>query len=97
MKRIKQMNNADGDADANADTDADCTAMKTALERVLAAKEARRKLAAKLPIHEKIKIVIRMQEMAAPILKARGKRAGGWKKDSRKDTKEKKFTADEAD
>ena len=53
--------------------------MKTAMEKVLAAKAARRRRLAALPVPEKIKILVRMQKMAAPLLKAQGREAFVWK------------------
>ena len=48
------------------------------LTRVLAAKEQRRKALARLPFPEKVQAVIRLQEMVAPILRARGKMVQAW-------------------
>ncbi|MCF7809684.1 hypothetical protein K9N50_01710 [bacterium] len=53
--------------------------MSSASERVFAAKSARHKRLAKLPIHEKVRILIQMQKVAAPILKKRGKEVRVWK------------------
>lgn len=47
--------------------------------RLLKAKEARRIHLARLPFPEKVKAVVRLQEMAAPLLRARGRRAAVWK------------------
>lgn len=44
------------------------------LEASLAAKKERRLALARLPYDEKMKILIEMQKMAAPILRARGKK-----------------------
>jgi hypothetical protein len=49
------------------------------LKQILAGKERRREELARLPIEEKIRVVIRLQEMAAPILRARGKPIRCWK------------------
>ena len=49
------------------------------LTRLLAGKEARRQRLARLPIEEKIRAVIRLQELAAPILHQRGRRVRPWK------------------
>ncbi len=49
------------------------------LNRLLSAKERRRRLLAKLPIEEKIRAVIRLQEMAAPILRGRGRIVRCWR------------------
>jgi hypothetical protein len=48
------------------------------LERILAAKEARRKELAALPYAEKVRIVVQLQAMAAPILRARGRNVEPW-------------------
>lgn len=49
------------------------------IARLFAAKEARRHKLAALPFPEKVKAVVRLQEMVAPILKARGKNVRVWK------------------
>lgn len=43
------------------------------------AKRKRREDLAKLPIEEKVKILIQLQKMAIPILKARGLKRQSWK------------------
>ncbi len=48
--------------------------------RILAAKEERRQALARLPFPEKVQAVIKLQEMAAPILRARGKMVQPWKR-----------------
>ena len=48
------------------------------LTRLLAGKEARRHRLARLPITEKIRAVIRLQELAAPILRQRGRMVRPW-------------------
>ena len=50
--------------------------------RILAAKEARRLRLAALPYPEKVRVVVRMQEMAAPVLRARGKAVRPWLSDT---------------
>ena len=45
-----------------------------AIARLIAAKEERRHNLAGLPFPEKVLIVVRLQQMAAPLLRARGKR-----------------------
>lgn len=45
---------------------------------LLAAKEARRRKLAALPFPDKVKVVVRLQRMAAPILRARGLRVRVW-------------------
>ena len=46
--------------------------------RIFAAKEQRRQDLARLPFPEKVRAVIRLQEMAATILRARGKTVRSW-------------------
>jgi len=46
--------------------------------RILAAKEKRRHELARLPFPEKVRAVIQLQEMAATILRARGKIVKPW-------------------
>jgi hypothetical protein len=53
--------------------------MKSEMERILAARQRRRHKMARLPIEEKLRAVVRLQELAAPILKARGKTVRCWK------------------
>jgi hypothetical protein len=48
------------------------------IEKLFRAKEARRRHLAALPFHEKVQVVIRMQQMAAPILRARGRHVRVW-------------------
>lgn len=45
---------------------------------LLAAKEARRRNLATLPFPEKVKIVVRLQQMVAPIFRARGRPVRVW-------------------
>jgi hypothetical protein len=45
---------------------------------LFAAKEARRRRLARLPFPEKVRAVVRLQEMAAPVLRARGKIVRVW-------------------
>ena len=47
-------------------------------EKLYAAKRAHRKRLAALPIHEKIKILVRLQKMAEPLVKAQGKQVRVW-------------------
>jgi hypothetical protein len=49
------------------------------LSRILAAKEARRRKLSALPFPEKVRVVVRLQEMVAPILRARGRKVTVWK------------------
>lgn len=53
--------------------------VKTAAERVFAAKEKNRKRLAALPIAEKVRILVQMQKIAAPLLKAQGREGFVWK------------------
>ena len=48
------------------------------LNQLLAGKQRRRHELARLPIEEKIRAVIRLQQLAAPILKQRGKTVRCW-------------------
>jgi len=47
--------------------------------RIFAAKEQRRRDLAHLPFPEKVRAVVQLQEMAATILRARGKMVQPWK------------------
>ena len=47
--------------------------------RLLAAKEARRRRLAALPFPEKVRAVVQLQIMAAPILRARGRIVRVWR------------------
>ena len=49
------------------------------LNQLLAGKERRRHELARMPIEEKRRAVVRLQTMAAPILKQRGKIVRCWK------------------
>ena len=51
------------------------------IARIFATKQARRHRLAGLPFPEKVRIVVRLQEMAAPVLRARGKKATVWSLD----------------
>lgn len=48
------------------------------IARLFAAKENRRHILAALPFPEKVRAVVRMQEMAAPLLRARGRQVRIW-------------------
>ncbi|WP_155970274.1 hypothetical protein [Nitrospira japonica] len=52
--------------------------MKPVIETLFRAKQQRRKKLVALPFPEKVRAVIRMQQMAAPILLARGKSVRVW-------------------
>jgi len=45
---------------------------------LFAAKEARRRKLAKLPFPEKVRAVVRLQRMVAPVLRARGRQVRVW-------------------
>jgi hypothetical protein len=49
------------------------------LSNILAGKQRRRHELARLPIEEKLRAVVRLQELAAPILRLRGKTVRCWK------------------
>lgn len=49
------------------------------LTRMLEGKELRRQELARRPIEEKLRAVVRLQQMAAPILRQRGKTVRCWK------------------
>lgn len=53
--------------------------LKKMLEDSLALKAARRRQLAALPFEEKVRIVVKLQQMQAPILRARGIDAKVWK------------------
>jgi hypothetical protein len=46
--------------------------------RLLAAKEARRRQLAALPFPEKVRVVVQLQRMAVPLLRARGRPVRVW-------------------
>ena len=46
--------------------------------KIFAAKEQRRQMLARLPFPEKVRAVIQLQEMAATILRSRGKSVRPW-------------------
>jgi hypothetical protein len=48
------------------------------IEKLFRAKEQRRTRLAVLPFHEKVRAVVQMQQMAAPLLRARGKQVRVW-------------------
>lgn len=58
--------------------------MKAEIERIAAAKAEHRKLRAALPFPEKIRILVKLQERRAPILRARGLTPRIWKIDEPK-------------
>jgi len=48
------------------------------IARLFAAKEERRHMLAALPFAEKVRAVVRMQKMAAPLLRTRGRPVCVW-------------------
>jgi len=52
--------------------------LKPEIEKLFRAKEQRRARLAALPFHEKVRAVVQMQQMAAPVLRARGKHVRIW-------------------
>jgi len=48
------------------------------LKQLLAGKQRRRQDLARLPIEEKLRAVVRLQQMSAPILRQRGKLVRCW-------------------
>ncbi len=52
--------------------------LTTEIARLFAAKEDRRHKLATLPFPDKVRAVVRMQEMAAPLLRARGRKVRVW-------------------
>ena len=57
------------------------TPLKPEIARFLDAHEKRRKQLAALPFPEKVRMVIQMQQMVAPILRARGRSIRIWQVD----------------
>jgi len=52
--------------------------LKAEIDKLFLAKEQRRARLATLPFHEKVRAVVKMQEMVAPVLRARGKQVRVW-------------------
>lgn len=48
------------------------------IEKLRRAKERRRARLATMPFHEKVRAVVKMQEMVAPVLRVRGKQVRVW-------------------
>ena len=48
------------------------------ISRLLAAKEERRRKLAKLPFPDKVRMVVQLQRMVAPVLRARGRPVRVW-------------------
>ena len=55
--------------------------VKPEVARLFAAKEARRRALAALPFPDKVRAVVRLQQMAAPLLRERGKQVRVWPAD----------------
>lgn len=52
--------------------------MDPQIARLFAAKEARRRRLARLPFAEKVRMVVQLQRMAAPLLRQRGRQVRVW-------------------
>lgn len=52
--------------------------LRPEVARLLAAKEDRRRALAALPFPEKVRAVVQLQRMVAPVLRARGKQVRVW-------------------
>jgi len=52
--------------------------METLIDRLMAAKEQRRRKLAALPFPEKVRLVVKLQQIAAPLWRARGLTARVW-------------------
>jgi hypothetical protein len=52
--------------------------LKPEVARLLAAKEDRRRMLAGLPYPDKVRAVVRLQRMVAPVLRARGRQVRVW-------------------
>lgn len=55
--------------------------LKPEIEELFRAKEARRRQLRALSFHDKVRAVVQMQRMAAPVLRARGKQVRIWQLD----------------
>jgi len=54
------------------------------IARLITAKEQRRHKLAALPFAEKVRLVVKLQQMAAPVLRARGRSVAVWTLDDLK-------------
>jgi hypothetical protein len=52
--------------------------LRPEIARLIAAKEQRRRKLAALPFAEKVRVVVQLQEMVAPVLRARGRAVRVW-------------------
>jgi hypothetical protein len=57
-------------------------ALRPEVARLFAAKEQRRQQLAALPFSHKVRLVVQLQQMAAPILRARGRLVRVWPLDA---------------
>lgn len=55
--------------------------LRPEIARLIAAKERRRRHLAALPFPAKVRLVVRLQQIAAPILRARGRHVRVWQMD----------------
>lgn len=60
--------------------------VKPEIAKLFRAKEQRRARLAAMPIHEKVRAVVQMQRMAAPLLRGRGKHVRIWELEPIDDT-----------
>ena len=52
--------------------------LRPEIARLIAAKEQRRQKLAALPFAEKVRVVVKLQQMVAPVLRARGRAVQVW-------------------
>ena len=53
--------------------------MNAELERILSARQARRQRLAAMPFPEKVRALVRLQAMVAPIQRAKGRSVRAWR------------------
>lgn len=56
--------------------------LRPEIGRLIAAKEQRRQKLAALPFADKVRVVVQMQQMVAPVLRARGRAVRVWPLDN---------------
>ena len=56
--------------------------LRPEIGRLIAAKERRRQKLAALPFPDKVRVVVQMQQMVAPVLRARGRAVRVWALDN---------------
>ena len=56
--------------------------LRPEIGRLIAAKESRRQKLAALPFADQVRVVVQMQQMVAPILRARGRTVRVWALDN---------------